>query len=909
MYFILSKNKFTISPIQENIPDIMDGVADSAEALASGNLGLALSKFSIAAFRAVLPSKEDGSLAWELIERSALSAWDKFISRFPNENWSKIKFKKEVCTKLLVPDMSYKIDADFFYHPGDSKISEDILNLLVELLKVLIDDEQDLIISELKKVWQRYFSSAVEHQYVDQIDQFKPLFQKLKAPMAKYNKHLKEKYLYEDKILDFKKECVFGEENIFIDDIYISLYARCQDDIWFSYQLPDFSADIDLDQFLHEWSTLPATPVNNSRIERSWYETTMEIALSKKRVCIIHGEPGSGKSTVLKNLAVYLILESVETVFIRLKDVSFNGNTGCCRKLIKYIKEKFPWVNLSHNHETQKVNTVILLDGLDEISGEVWTFAHNLIKELDSHSWPDHIRIILTGRTQLINTSEQLLNQTRIYQICGLKHLQPKCFWEKLKNVFSLSLEFSEVYDKPYFRELMDKPLLVFLVAWCHKYAASSVLEIKDTTELYNTIIECLYSRRHGDDEVHFFAGFGEYREVLDILAYVAQKNNNNDARISDVYKYAEQCQKSELVNKWINRELLTNSKLLLAFFGTANKKTMVLSFYHRSFVEFLTIEHITNQLLYLSNFDNQRERVSFLNQIFDDYHLFDTNDDNVLSFWIGKLRHLDQSKSRELFDHLVKSMVYAIISCNEEELAETARENVIGATLKLFEYLKTARHSMKFMIPGTIQKSWYFAQKEIPTLIFESSMKLKCCDFSEAKLDDIIASGSMSIDRCYFNSTIIREFIINGNTNKFLNAQFYYSKIERLSLWNTDISRCHFDGSVIKNCKFPFCLISDSTFRHAELKGADFRNTSLDNIDFSFADLSNALFDRNTNLRNCVLSNTILNGVKMSCFILDDVKIQEMLKQANLDGADWSNVDADVRFKIENQVNNNHLV
>ena len=88
-----------------------------------------------------------------------------------------------------------------------------------------------------------------------------------------------------------------------------------------------------------------------------------------------------------------------------------------------------------------------------------------------------------------------------------------------------------------------------------------------------------------------------------------------------------------------------------------------------------------------------------------------------------------------------------------------------------------------------------------------------------------------------------------------------------------------------MENTKFASSDLTAANFDGTIIRGTDFHGADLSRADFGNAVLESA------NWENCIMEGTVLYGVKLRQFDLDNPEIIEMLAEANLSGADWTGV------------------
>lgn len=853
MEYRLSGSTVELPSFKENLPDMMDGFIDSVEKLAEGNIGLAVAKLAATCLRPILPLKNDETLMWKLLTRSALSAWLCFTSWADhqglnnlrlNKEWNerRLKEKARVCFNELGVCI---IDFKFFESPGESAVAGCFLEILCESLQS-VAKENEYIVNQFREAWPRYFSNAVEVEYAEHLDQYSSLADKLNTPMAEYNRNLKIKHDYCKELLQWEREKVFGE-NIYAGRIYIHLEAKSETAKWLSYQFDDMPDTVDLDQYLMKWGLGEVCPSAPDDGEYNWDVQLRKIIGGNQRFFIIYGEPGSGKSTVLKHFAMCLAQKHIAPIFVSLKKVPFAQYSGNnIAALQDYICSSFPWVEKTLFQKYESIqDTIIILDGLDEIAGDVWGQAEKIITDLDQCSWGSHIKVLISGRTQLITACTTHVQDAQIYQIWPLEDPLQEKLWEKLQKVFSLDLKYDEVKSHLHLRELFDKPLLMFLIAWLQKNSSESILAIRTTSDLYNKIIDCLYYRRHSGEFLNP-AGYQNYRTVLAMLARNAQKDNSNIASIHEVKAYAKMIHREGLFNDWINSNSLATSKLLLAFFGAADERSMVLSFYHRSFVEFLAIEDISNQLIRLPlEHSNWKDGVKSLNQLFYHYHLFDGEDDNIRDFWLGRLDVL--AKNHETFAPLIHVLITALSYTNKSEMSDSSRQNILKAVAILFEFSADRQMDIQFEPHSTLKNINKFRFQTIPHLVMQREIHMEHCDFSNTEMNGLMLEKLVVLSDCYFNAAKIEKIATpqkedakrsSNNEIQLRKLQLYSAELQIVDITNAKILDCCFDGAKFSQNQWKYVSASSISFRYAYVGKLKFSNLSLHEGDFSYLNL-----------------------------------------------------------------------
>ena len=160
-----------------------------------------------------------------------------------------------------------------------------------------------------------------------------------------------------------------------LQDIYVSLHGKRS-----TRNMPQNPKPIIVDTTSYIWS---------------WFQK------GDVQLLLLHGEPGSGKSSIVKMVAA-TIMSSQEmngmVIFVELHKLSFSDKKSALDVVETYIKEHSPWFFEENRKETR----LLILDGLDEIKYKVYENAVELVRELKNREWKFSCRIIVSGRTQIV---------------------------------------------------------------------------------------------------------------------------------------------------------------------------------------------------------------------------------------------------------------------------------------------------------------------------------------------------------------------------------------------------------------------------------------------------------------------------------------------------------------------------
>lgn len=649
----------------------------------------------------------------------------------------------------------------------------------------------------------------------------------------------------------------------------------------------------------------------------------------------LYGEPGSGKSSVVKMIAATIaVSEEIDgmVVFIDLHKLTFSDKESALKVVESYIETHAPWFF----EKTRKETRLLILDGLDEIRYKVYENALELVRELEGCNWDFTYKIIVSGRTQIILRSmedircEELevlplyLEDDDIHRLKYkvddpgelLKENLRQEYWNTLMHCFGIQQEMPVLNDR--FDELSKSPLLLFLMVWTTKYAGIQFAELKNAAELYENIFRYIYTReynRMSQDEIYFKSReYREYQQMLRDLGSCAFRNNSRSISISAIYEYCTRMGHEEICQRWIQKHKEDNpSKLVLFFFLREIYHEMdwnesEIEFIHKTFYEYLAAVAII-EFLYKKMKDIECDEFLLL-MLF----LFSKN---VLGGEIpGFIGEIIENKSLEIdgeritFDNfgrcLSDMLTYGFnvnypFSMGSEE--EYKNRVYVESYTEMIQAMETYENNMKILLETVTGM-----KKEVKEVL----INLSSAEFYKAKMP------WWKFDGAILECAHLEESYLSGASFQYCNLQeaiVLNAIADRTNFSNADLSDADFSGSQLATANFSEATVKNTNFELTELEGAYFCNTILEDTKFSNADLTAANFDnavlRDTdfhdadltradfsnvilekaNWENCIMENTILDGVKLAQFDLNDSDIIEMLAEANLSGADWTDV------------------
>ncbi|MCL1937860.1 MAG: hypothetical protein FWF52_05645 [Candidatus Azobacteroides sp.] len=252
-----------------------------------------------------------GKRGWRLIDRALVKAMMTllFETRYRYE-------EKDIDTKELDKQLNaalerndYCLPPDFFQHPDKISFLKDIQPILKDYLGCfgLEEDEITNILIRFKT----FFVLALREEWVNNVDYYKPLEKTIQSP---FDTAVKREAEWERYYITLKKQtaaCVFNEY-FCLEQIYIPLRAcykqskSTRENVWGKNRNETQNEKefiIDLESYISDW------------IERSKGDDCIRI---------IHGGPGSGKSSFLKMFAAKLADRKQKVLYIPLYEYDVN---------------------------------------------------------------------------------------------------------------------------------------------------------------------------------------------------------------------------------------------------------------------------------------------------------------------------------------------------------------------------------------------------------------------------------------------------------------------------------------------------------------------------------------------------------------------------------------------------------
>ncbi len=278
------------------------------------------------------------------------------------------------------------------------------------------------------------------------------------------------------------------ERQVSLDAIYTDVYLI--DEFQYGQSFSGIAASVRLDEFTNRQTTIFQERFSGVEI------------LQKKKRLFIMGQPGVGKTTFLKWLAIQSSLDKFDfnkiPIFVEMRQLNDEAKTleqllskpfllsglpevktiGYVEKLIKYSK------------------ALILLDGLDEVKSEHRQRVNDQIMDLDQKSGSDCL-IVISCRSLAEKRKFPTFAYLRMAEFTPeqVNHFVKNWFGNEEVKAKSLIKKLEETEHKP-IQELTRIPL--FLILLCITYSREGVFP-ENRVDIYRRALEIIL--RKWDDE------------------------------------------------------------------------------------------------------------------------------------------------------------------------------------------------------------------------------------------------------------------------------------------------------------------------------------------------------------------------------------------------------------------------
>lgn len=278
------------------------------------------------------------------------------------------------------------------------------------------------------------------------------------------------------------------------------------------------------------FESLNLTPWQNRRGINKLSAVDLLTPSAQTRRVLICGLPGSGKTTLLRFVA-YTMASDFDTVtvpiYLRLKDLDIASGT-LQTNLISAIQEQINTyatdlaqteILVSRDWFLEK-NMVLLLDGLDEISGEESALAFSRAVQLLHRAYP-RCRILITTRP--ISLSRDLFPDFDIYELSPLSLNQIQMYvtrWFKGRRKEAKEL-LEQLRVSARIRSLASNPFLLTMICSTAELSVG-VKSISRRSELYSNCTDALLRRVYDQETVSPFERNNSLDSIMQLMKVIS---------------------------------------------------------------------------------------------------------------------------------------------------------------------------------------------------------------------------------------------------------------------------------------------------------------------------------------------------------------------------------------------------
>jgi hypothetical protein len=428
---------------------------------------------------------------------------------------------------------------------------------------------------------------------------------------------------------------------------------------------------------------------------RTHIKAWLKESTPKFDLMLLKGGPGSGKSSLMKRMAVALTEDDPlqPLYFVELQHFDLEG--GLEKSIEKYIKNHLDENPLETPSSGEYLGPVFLFDGLDELSHagrsgkEVADrFIDDLIHLLSRKKGQNpRIRAIITGRDLVLQHRERdfeavgqvlealpyILMDTDEMKYEGertLKNDQQQAWWEKYLELKGRTTAVPAFIQHEDFREVSIQPLLNFLIALSYLDDPSKYDQgTHELNSVYEDFLKRILKRPWGDfKHTQNKWELDEFKEVMEEVAVAAW--HQGDVRGTSFAEVQKRCKGSSIgrmIEGLFGDGEAAYLRLLTAFYAKPNSdsKEKSFEFTHKSFGEYLLACGMYRLVMQeLEESDRRGRRYEEKDALAKVIHLFRNGEmdpfiDAFLCREFQKLGQEEAKKAQKLFVRLFEHAIY----------------------------------------------------------------------------------------------------------------------------------------------------------------------------------------------------------------------------------------------------------
>lgn len=598
------------------------------------------------------------------------------------------------------------------------------------------------------------------------------------------------------------------------------------------------------------------------------------INVNEKKMLLILGQPGIGKSTLITWIIANLV-ENMEQIFV----YQFTSDLGSVDwQSNNLLDEIFSTTGLKYNELEGKS---LILDGFDEISvkEDRERILHKLNQELEKKNYLRKFSLVLTCRENYVDKVELKGIEYITLQAWGETQIRSFCetYEEILMSKDSARInENSEIRNSKIIekKDIMGIPLILYMVLALNVDIEKS----SSTVDIYDQVFSLkkggIYDREY--DIEHRINAPEIKRHIHQIsqrIAFWIFENNAGEATIPQE-KFEEICnhemQESEQKGDSIQRDILIGNFFKIKHFE--GKETDEIQFAHRSIYEYFVVLYFFESIYSMTS---KEEVAGKLGELLKDGHL----SKQILEFIKYKF---DGMKGFALSD-VIKGIFNVMLRDGMTYYTNEQYKNIVEKERNVF--------SNMLEIVGL----WNSSLGEINEKIIiylqcnrEHRLNLKgiilCPNSSEMK---IVNLKGVYLREANFSGADLKGAYLGG-------ADLGGANLRGVNLSKADLSGAFLRGTDLKGANLRAVDLAGAYLCNADLRRADLDEADLRGVDLSEADLSEASLN-NANLRRADLRKINLRGANLrGAYLIGADLYRADLKAANLSGAYLVRADLD---------------
>ncbi|GHT85191.1 hypothetical protein FACS1894137_09160 [Spirochaetia bacterium] len=815
-------------------------------------------------------------VAWRLVSRSLVSAILQLLAAsghcYQKDEVVIAQLDEDLNTQLEKPENA--LGPNFFDNPKSLPLLNDIKPILKNFLGCF-----DFMENEIKNILIRfdsYFVLSLRAEWGNNEDAYAALKDRINTP---FDSAVKREVEWNNYFIELEKEIlkpVFSE-SFSLEQIYIPLRA-CYKNRKTKKGKDEFDGRIDKKGDKDEKEIVVDIETNLTE----WIEK----GIKDDHTRIIHGDPGSGKSSVLKLFAAKLAKQRKKVIFIPLHLYDIGENLDkAVNTFLSYGKY------FSSDIFSDEDKIILLFDGLDELSmqGRMLTdIAQSFLREVERsvskfNQKNCRIQVIITGRDVVVQQNErefrtegQLLRllpylieegKERFIDNNNLvKKDQRNDWWKKYGQISGKNYtELPEALRTDEIDEITAQPLLNFLVALSYERGRIDFSKNTNLNEIYSDLLEAVYERKYSGGQKQAIVGNMELKDfclIFEEIALSAWHCKGRTTTVAEINSRFLNSGLADLLKCFIDDAEQGVISLLAAFYfrqaGNNMDGSDTFEFTHKSFGEYLTARKIKRNLKTIHEQLVIKEKEPYLPGGW--------TIPECLVEWIKVfgLKTLDFDLIKFIRNEL------QLVRENDNDLLILWQETVV----KLLEYVLNNGTPLEKLHPrlNTFKEENEQAiNSEKALLVMHSLIAYITNRVSEVHWPERTSFGEF-IGRLTGQRIDSDVFIL-----KFCN----HLDIDSLILHSKDLSNSNFYSSNLRKCELHTVNLEGANLDYAHLEGANLKRANLGIANLNGAHLEEA------NLKEAHLEEANLKGANLKGANLDYANLEYAhLEIAHLEGA-----------------------